>query len=247
MPKHRPSAFIKKDPRVPASSTAKTLDAHARSIANLRKGAVPISSRYPALTPETARTLVTLIMAGVPDVEAIRLVDPSTWKKLTDHAKPPFKTRQAWVEDWLDSKLLLDAFDRYNEVEWVKLSNTERATIALEKHKAELAYYLATHNYATDGRTGDAREALLRMLKADEDADQTSKLTDVVRELLDRTGNLAKPPVMDTVELDPGPEPEFDSEEELDPDLEPDSDAAPVRSSTSSPPSKPPRLTKRTH
>lgn len=126
----------------------------------------------PDLTPARAHDLVKLLAAGVPPHDALRYLDPEYFAV----ADP--KQRHAWLLAWSGDPMTLRAQSSLNGADWPDLEAGQRLTIAFDKHLAELAYFLFSHDYSkiegTDLRKADAaREALMSYLKEGADAESS--------------------------------------------------------------------------
>lgn len=117
------------------------------------------------LNETTALQFVKLLNAGLPAPMALQYISPEFWAALTETEK------KLAIKRWMGSVLIRDAVTALNKGEWQELDKDARIDIALDKHAAELAYLLYTHNIneVEDGLTlrkmTEARTALLDMLK----------------------------------------------------------------------------------
>ena len=109
-------------------------------------------------TEEQAFEFAKLLRAGVPQPDALCYVLGAVEPGLIELALPR----------WLRSRLVVDALATLNGGRWPALESDARLDIALDKHYAELAHYLYTHDY--DGadakqmrKLDTARESLERL------------------------------------------------------------------------------------
>lgn len=151
-------------------------------------------TRYsrPALTDQTALELVKLIHSGIPGVLCLSYIAPQFYDTQTD------KQRATWLADWQRHPLMAKAAAHFNKAEWQDLDGDARLHIALDKHLAELAYYLYTSDFALlEGlaykKLADAREALMTHLDASESGDETPFMK-AMRDLLADKIGAAGPP-----------------------------------------------------
>ena len=138
-----------------------------------RASAVP----PPALTSETAYEFVQLLHAGLSGLDALAFIAPEYREALAGDAAKS----QAWLLQWSRSRLVLEAATTLNHGQWHKLDAEARLAIALDKHYAELAYFLYTHDWATLqgldlSRATDARTALAKKLEGREASDDSPML-----------------------------------------------------------------------
>jgi hypothetical protein len=79
-----------------------------------------------------------MLQAGMPPEDIIAYFLPD--------AEPGHKATV--LSNWLRSRQLQEAVKDIQGKEWQLMSNEERIQRALDKHYAELAYFLYTHNYS---------------------------------------------------------------------------------------------------
>lgn len=108
------------------------------------------------LDDSTADLLARFLHAGVHCAEALKYLRPG----ITDET-----IREELAAKWIGTTVLLDAVERLNGGAWPDLPADRRLEIALDRHYAELAYFLLTHNYTeADGldykKVVDARTAI---------------------------------------------------------------------------------------
>lgn len=104
---------------------------------------------------DQAHQFAKLLLAGVPQPDALCYVLGSVEPGIIELALPR----------WMRSPRVVDALATLNGGRWPSLDADARMDIALDKHYAELAHYLYTHDYDTaEGKTlsklDKAREAL---------------------------------------------------------------------------------------
>lgn len=163
-----------------------------------------ISSLAP--TPEQAHEFAKLLRAGVPHADALCYVLGAVEPGLVDLALPR----------WLRSRLVVDALAALNGGRWPALEPDARLDIALDKHYAEMAHYLYTHDYeSAEGKDMAkltvAREALERLRTGR--LEQNSPFVKFLRTLLqpksgtpalpDARGDSTRPALMGFVEIEP--------------------------------------------
>lgn len=123
----------------------------------------------PSLTADTAYEFVKLLHSGLDAPHALAYLAPAYIASLAGK-RAEFNTL---VVQWARSPLVLDATTKLNGGAWHKLEPDDRLRIALDKHYAELAYFLYTHDFAiVDGqdlkKATDAREALAKKLEGND-------------------------------------------------------------------------------
>lgn len=158
-----------------------------------RSDTPPVPPR-PDLTPALARQLVQLLHAGVPALTCLAYLAPDY------HAALTLEQRKAWYLALVGSRAVLDAARELNGGDWQTLDADRRLTLALDKHFAELAHYLYTHDYAeADGneakKISEARAAITEKLRGDSEGDDTP-FTRMMRDLMEgklRDADLAPP------------------------------------------------------
>lgn len=91
-------------------------------------------------TKDQARQFALLLDSGMPSGEAIRYFLPP------DEAVPA-ETIKALHDGWVKSSALRAAMLEVRGKEWQDLSLDERLQLAINKHYAELAYYLYSRNF----------------------------------------------------------------------------------------------------
>jgi hypothetical protein len=157
--------------RTPAPNEQPRAKAAPRGAA-LAPGTTVVPKDEPTLTADTARELAKLLAAGLPQLKAMAYVAPAYFLSARKWQLPKWRAR------WMNSPLLLDAVRTLNGASWTDLDPKRRLEISLDKHYAELAYYLYHHDFAR--LTGEdldkakiARGALVEKLsegKAGDDA-----------------------------------------------------------------------------
>jgi hypothetical protein len=149
---------------------------------------------------------VKLLHAGLPQLKAMAYLVP-------EYDRTVSKTMRAgWRRRWMNDPLLLDAAKRLNGGEWVSLDPERRLEIALDKHYAELAYFLYTHDYAdleeVDLKKADvAREALAAKLNAADAEGEDAPFTRFMRDLMEGKVAAVRPPQLPASE--PATEPGY--------------------------------------
>lgn len=106
-------------------------------------------------TAEQAYEMAKLLLAGVPQDDALAYVLGSVEAGVLAVALPR----------WMQSRLVVDALATLAGGRWPDLEPDARLDVALDKHNAELAHYLYTHDFETAegkelGKLKYAREAL---------------------------------------------------------------------------------------
>lgn len=138
----------------------------------------------PPLTPDSARDFAKLLAAGVSASEAIRFVHPSLYATATP------AQRRRWASVWTNDALLLDAINLLRGGAWQDLDKDARLSVALDKHLAELAYFLYTHDYAKlEGdalRKADAAAERLMEYLAESDGAPSTAWQAFVQALMDK-------------------------------------------------------------
>jgi hypothetical protein len=147
----------------------------------------------PTLTPTAAQQFVKLTLAGVPGVIALRYFGEAYYDSC-DAAM-----LHAWLKRWTSAKLTRKAHDAFNSGAWETLDKDKRLTLALDKHYAELAYWLYSHSYelvSDDSlrKTTDARTALMAKLQADKIGDPDSPWAKFTADLLAGKVTIEQPP-----------------------------------------------------
>lgn len=175
-------------------------EGRARQLAGLRRGrqkavgeaVLEVSPHKPALTIEMARSFVQLLMAGVTAIEALRFLSPEYWQYCTRDQ------RRNWLVEVQASSFVADETDRHNEGAWQDLESADRLRIALDKHFAEMAYFLFTHNFADPSadraKMTEAREAIVAKIEQGEGGGGNAFDT-FLKALADRT-DLTHPPTL---------------------------------------------------
>lgn len=139
-------------------------------------------TREPKLTATYAYEFVKLLHAGIPPLQALSYFAPKHYAALLP------KDRATWLAKWLNARLLVDATTTFNKAKWQDLDKDSRLTIALDKHMAELAYFLYTSNYQdVEGqdlkKSIDARTAILTYVK-EGDGDSDTPFMKAMKDLL---------------------------------------------------------------
>lgn len=95
----------------------------------------------PALTSERARTLALLLMAGLSPSEAVCYFLPERGGHMSAKLIATIAAR------WMRHRETTRAIDALNGGAWHTLAADDRIRLALDKHYAELARFLYTHDY----------------------------------------------------------------------------------------------------
>lgn len=173
-------------------------EAKARQLAGLRKGnaraplesVVMVLPTKPLLTEPLAADFVKLLLAGVTPIEALRFLQPAYWAYCNAHQ------RRAWLTEVQASSLVADETDRLNEGAWQDIEAGDRLRLALEKHYAEMAYFLYTNNFADPSadraKMTEAREAIVAKIEAGDG--KGGSVFDVFLQKLAGRADLAEPP-----------------------------------------------------
>lgn len=179
----------------PIHERAATLPPRDPSGRNKRRSDVPGSAlltREPKLTPEYAREFVKLLHAGIPASQTLSYFAPEHFASLR-----PSKRRE-WLTRWQNSPLMAEAATAFTKGAWQDLDKDSRLQVAIDKHMAELAYFLYTTNYQrADGtdlkKLTDARTAIMAFM-AEGDGDADTPMMRALKELLDGKIGDGKPP-----------------------------------------------------
>lgn len=91
-------------------------------------------------SPDNARQFALMLQAGLPANDAITYFPDA--QDLDNIAI------QELAKEWVNSPLVAKAEAALNRGEWVGLAPLERIKLALERHYAQMAYMLYTHNFA---------------------------------------------------------------------------------------------------
>lgn len=155
------------------------------------------TAREPELTGDLAYAFVQLLHAGLSGPDALAYCAPEYRGALAEDTKHGASRLAAWLTKWSRDRLTLAAATRLNHGEWHQLEPDARLAIALDKHYAELAYFLYTHDWASlDGtdlrKATDAREALTKKLEGTDAADD-SPMVAFLRALQEGTVRQDKP------------------------------------------------------
>jgi len=86
--------------------------------------------------PKQAEELALMLQTGVEPFQALAYFFDTAQEVDVAH------------EHWIGHRLVHEAFARFNKGEWQHLSTSERIELSLNKHYAEMAYFLWTHHYA---------------------------------------------------------------------------------------------------
>lgn len=153
--------------------------------------------RRPELTDALALELVKLLHSGIPPVLAIAYFAPDHYDGINEQA------RKEWAQDWLRSPRVAAAVAAFNKGSWHELSKDDRLQLALDKHLAELAYFLMNTPYADAQGTelkklGEARDAITAVLKQAEGDVETPWMR-AMRELLTEKLDQIGPPQLPSV------------------------------------------------
>lgn len=146
----------------------------------------------PEITERTAHAYVTLLHAGVDPVRALRYFAADYF----DACKPD--ALHAWLTRWSRSRTVLKAQTALMGGRWQDLDADRRIAIALDKHFAELAYYLVSRDFSTVQdvelrKMTDARTALQAKLALDKTGDPNSPFATYVQDVLAGKITLAAP------------------------------------------------------
>ena len=86
-----------------------------------------------------AQQFALLLFAGVPPAAvATSLLPPDATETEVETA----------AQEWPRQRVVLTAIEKLSGGQWQDLRKEERLQLAIEKHYAEMAYFLWTHNYA---------------------------------------------------------------------------------------------------
>lgn len=129
-------------------------------------------------------------MSGVPFMSALAMCDPTYYaycSGLLDEDARDAKLR-TWALAWQRDPALLAATTAMNGDDWQSLDAERRLQIAIDKHMAELAYFLYSRSYASlvgkdVDKADNARGAIIDFLKSkggDPDAPWMKHLKDLV-------------------------------------------------------------------
>lgn len=184
-PATRLQAEIKALERTIETSRSADRVARARRKLATLTGIVQTGAEQPGqrhtLTRSQARDFARMLTAGLPATEAV-LYFVAESEELSAEAI----TRLAWT--WQRSADVLAAIADLNGGAWVDLPEDRRLAVALDKHFAELAYYLYTTSFTTAagaelGKLNTARQALRDKLAGGMDED--SPLARFMRDLIE--------------------------------------------------------------
>ncbi len=146
--------------------------------------------RQPTLDAATAKDVAKLLMSGVPFDSVLALCDNAyhAYLHASEDVDWTIRKMRSWALAWQRDPQLLAATSELNGAEWQDIDSERRLQIALDKHMAELAYFLYSHSY--DGLMGrdvdkadHARDAIMEFLAAkggDPDAPWMKHLKDLV-------------------------------------------------------------------
>lgn len=150
--------------------------------------------RAPQLTGEIAYALARMLMAGIPFQQAVAYFAPDTW------AKMQARDRKAWVTRWANDPALTLEMAKLQGAAWHELEPDTRLAFALDKHEAELAYYLYRHNFVQAEDEGvltkmkEARTHLSAKLAAKEGAGAEAAFKRAIQDIVDgKTGTDRQP------------------------------------------------------
>ena len=151
--------------------------------------AVPL----PQLTSALADAFIKIVNAGIPALTAVAYCASDV----------PYERHPIVLAAWLNDPLLLKSAADFNGGEWQDLAPDDRLDIALDKHFAELAYYLWSHNYASaEGveltKAIEARKAIVEKLKGVGEGDDTP-FVKAMRDLVSGAISEATPPQLGVV------------------------------------------------
>lgn len=132
-------------------------------------------------------------MAGVPFTSVLAMCDNAYFAYLAGLLDEDTRDAKiaAWARVWQRDPLLLQAMTDHNGAEWQDLDAERRLQLAIDKHMAELAYFLYSHNYASlvgkdVDKADNARGAIMDYLTAkggDPDAPWMKHLKDLVEKV----------------------------------------------------------------
>lgn len=165
-----------------AKSTRKSHRARRATISAADPAVSDRVTKEPVLTAEYAYEFIKLLHAGIPKDSILSYFSP-------DHfAATNTKERDAWLARWANSPLMARASADFNKGRWQDLDKDSRLSLALDKHMAELAYFLYTANYDraegyTFKKVVDARTAIMEYVK-ESDGDADTPFMRAMRDLL---------------------------------------------------------------
>lgn len=90
----------------------------------------------PTFDAGLARQMALLVQAGLPPDAAVGYLVPGLRGDLWEE----------WADRWMNTPEMLAATRALNGGDWAELPSERRAEIALDKHRAECAFYLWTHD-----------------------------------------------------------------------------------------------------
>ncbi len=180
----------KRDPRALATLRSQT-GIDTRRPRGRRTSAEAVATPVPPLTRELADQFVKCLSAGLPAATAFAYCAP-------DVSDP--RHASTALAKWLNDPLLVLAVNALNGGEWHELEPDRRLEVALDKHFAELAYYLWSHNFAvSDGaelaKLIEARKAITEKMKLDSGEGEDTPFVKAMRDLVSGALGDAAPPL----------------------------------------------------
>lgn len=166
-PKRQPPSPPVPRPARPTDARTNHRSQHQeRGTGRTRSDLVRDPATPPTLTADTAYEFVKLLHAGLSGLDALAYIAPDYLGTIAEDAD----AQRALLTAWARSRLVLEATTKLNSAPWQSLDPEARLQIALDKHYAELAYFLYTHDWSeaegTDlKKATDAREALAKRLE----------------------------------------------------------------------------------
>jgi len=106
----------------------------------------------PTLDAAIAGQLAQLLAAGIPPEGAVQYIVPDM------RGRPLTRL----THKWMGSRLVREAVSLLNAGEWHTLSDDQRMSIALTKHRAECAYFLVSHSLESAGPAEVAKIEMAR-------------------------------------------------------------------------------------
>lgn len=165
----------------------------AKRMAALQRGRETprYAATVPTLTDQWAIEFVKLLMAGFPPTSALAYFSPRDFKAASKAMK------QQWLDEWTDDDRVTTELEKVNGGKWQELDKGDRIRIAMEKHQAEMAYFLYTHNFNTmegvDQRRAEmARETLGAILAGGDGTDPLSPYAKALKDIVE--GKASAPP-----------------------------------------------------
>lgn len=162
------------------------------------KAGTELLTREPPLSPDFAREFVKLLHAGIPSLDALGYFAPAHFASLS------INSRKEWLSRWQNSPIMAKAASAFAGGNWQDLDKDARLQLALDKHMAELAYFLYTADYAkSEGldykKLTDARTAIMQMMSEGE-GDTDTPFMRAMRELMEgKVADALGKPIMPAV------------------------------------------------